>query len=358
MDNIIGKIDRDFLVAAFVPSFAFVTLFLFVFGPIIPLKILKQLQNTIAPLDQPALLLLVPTVVISFSLYSLNTYIYKILEGYFVLERIPAFIDFQRRKVFKDYVEIKVLEKIVNKLTESEGESQQIEALKQQLYQRSAVYQLNYPLVQELIMPTRFGNALRAMEVYPLERYHMDAVLLWPRLIHVMPENYYAKLDQSNNSLAFLVNCSILSLGLAIASGFASGYQYLLLQLAQIGQTELLYFIPINASRDSIIKYEQNSYLYLIGIAIMTTLFVLFYRAAIPIATEYSNLVRSAFDLFRWDLFEALHLEYPEDYDDETRIWDNLSIFIGHGWLNDEMIPFQYGDNGNEWDDFTESEEE
>jgi hypothetical protein len=187
------------------------------------------------------------------------------------------------------------------------------------------------------------------MEVYPRERYKMDSVLLWPRLIHVMPKSYYTKLDQSNNSLAFLINCSILSLGLAIASGLAAGYQYLLLRLAQIGKTKLVYFISINTESSEMVKYEQNIYLYFIGVAIMMGLFALFYRASVPIAIQYGNLVRGAFDLFRWHLMEAMHLETPGKYNDERTMWDNLSMFIGHGPLNDEMIPFQY--DGDEDDD-------
>ena len=79
MDSVVGKFDRNFLVAAFVPSLAFVSIALFVFTPIIPPEILEQLQLTLAPLDQPALLLLLLTIVVSFSLYSLNTNMFQII---------------------------------------------------------------------------------------------------------------------------------------------------------------------------------------------------------------------------------------------------------------------------------------
>ncbi len=346
MESFVGKLGRNFLVAAFVPSLAFATISLFVFGPIIPLKILDQIQNTIAPLDHPALVLLMITVVIAFSLYSLNTVIYKTMEGYFLLGRIPAITRFQQRKALKPYVQIRALESLIDKLIEDGIYNEQFYQLKQQLYQISARHQLNFPLDPKSVMPTRFGNVLRAMEVYPRERYNMDAVLLWPRLIHVMPATYYAKLDQSNNGLAFLINCAILSLILSVTSGTAVLYQALMLRLANEDVKNLVYFVPVDLSDDGMIKYQQNIYFYLAGVVIAMALFVFFYRAAIPVAVQYGNLVRSAFDLFRWQLVNGLHLKAPMDYDEETTVWDNLSMFIGHGTLGKNYrytIPFHYG---------------
>jgi hypothetical protein len=351
MKDIIGKIDQNFIVAAFIPSLAFATFFLFIFGPIIPQQIESHLRNTLAPLDQPVLLLLMVTMVLGFSLYSLNIYIYKVIEGYFILNRFPLLQRYQQRKVLKQYCQIKRLEHLIDHFTNVEAQradEYQIQVLKQRLYQLSARYQLHYPLAPQLIMPTRFGNVMRAMESYPRERYQMDAVILWPRLLHVIPDKYYQKLNQSNNSLAFLINCSILSFGLAFASGLAAGYQALLLNLAQNGRPELLYFIMIDTSTSGLLKYTQNTYIYLVIVVIMMVLFALFYRAAIPIAIQYGNLVRSAFDLFRWHLIKALHLKWPTDYDEETTQWDNLSMFFGHGPLNDYMIPFDYSHSKGE----------
>lgn len=342
MDSILGKFDRNFIVAAFIPSLTFTVIAFFVFGPIIPPAVHDRLERTLEPLDQPGLIILLLAVIIGFSLYSLNIYLYKLMEGYYILRHFPALRRYQQRKAFKTYFQIKLLEKLGERV--AARDPIQYEKLRQQLYQISARYQLAYPTALELIMPTRFGNALRAMESYPRERYRMDAVLLWPRLIWVIPPEYHNMIDQSNNSMAFLVNCSFLSLGLAFASGLAVVYQRFLLHLAQDGRTEWLYFVTIDISQDGMDKYQQNCYLYLVGILVMMVLFVLFYRAAIPIATQYGNLVRSAFDLFRWKLVKDMHLGRPALYDDELRLWDNLSFFIGHGFLNEYRIPFDYTD--------------
>lgn len=367
MDAVLGKMGRNFLVAAFVPSLAFASFSLFIFGPILPDAIVKQLTNTLAPLDQPILLLLMITIVIGFSLYSLNTAIYKIIEGYFLLERFPAISNFQKKKVRLTYAKIILLERWHQRLLEQDNPTQvevsAMEKIKKQIYQLGANYQRNYPLDFNFIMPTRFGNAFRAMEAYPRQRYNMDSVLLWPRLIEVIPSGYYTKLDESNNRLAFLVNCAVLSLGMAILSGFAAIYQLLMLRFAQMGNPYLLYFIPV--AQEDTIKYEQNAYIYLFLIPIMTLLFALFYRASIPIVVQYGDLVKSTFDLFRLSLIDALKLKQPNTYDEETAIWENLSFFIGHGLLNENVyaVPFDYraasqDRRGRESRDLVSSEEE
>jgi hypothetical protein len=361
MESVVGKMGQNFLVAAFIPSLAFTTIILFVFDPIIPPTVITRLQNTIAPLDHPALVLLIITVVIAFTLYSLNTAIYKTMEGYLILNRIPAITRFQRRKVLKPYIQIKLLEKLIEKNIQEGGDNEQASDLSQRLFQISAQYQLNYPLDPKSIMPTRFGNVLRAMEAYPRNRYEMDAVLLWPRLIHVIPPAYYAKLDQSNNGLAFLINCAILSLALALMSGFAALYQMLMLRLANANITEPLYFVRVDVSSDGLTKYQQNIYFYLAGIVMAMALFALFYRAAIPVAVQYSNLVRSAFDLFRWPLMNSMHIKTPNDYDEEAANWENLSMFIGHGLVGTDYeaaIPFHYGLPGETQENEAENNED
>lgn len=343
MDAVVGKMGRNFIVAAFVPALAFASFSLFIFSPIIPNKIATLLKESLAPLDHPVLLLLMITIVIGFSLHSLNTTIYKVLEGYFLLPRISIIGKFQKKKAAKTYLKIRFLEKLYNTLLDPDSDAtpEQIDEVKAKLYQLSATFQRNYPLSIDLMMPTRFGNAFRALEIYPRLRYRMDAVLIWPRLIQVIPNEYYLKLDDSNNRLAFLVNCAMLSFGMSILCSLAAGYQLLMLRWAQLGK-QPIYFI--NVIENNSVKYQQNAYIYMFGVVIMMGLFVLFYRASIPIIIQYGDLVKSAFDLFRLRLIDELNLKSPSHYPDEIQIWENLSFFIGHGWLNNdiETVPFAY----------------
>ena len=56
------------------------------------------------------------------------------------------------------------------------------------------------------VMPTRLGNILRNAELYPNERYKIDAVLMWPRLLAVLPDSFNESLASTKSSLDFNVN--------------------------------------------------------------------------------------------------------------------------------------------------------
>jgi len=47
----------------------------------------------------------------------------------------------------------------------------------------------NYPMRTREVMPTRLGNILKNAELYPTDRYQIDAVQVWPRLYGLLPEN-------------------------------------------------------------------------------------------------------------------------------------------------------------------------
>jgi hypothetical protein len=170
---------------------------------------------------------------------------------------------------------------------------------------------------------------LRAGESYSGSRYGIDAVPMWPRLIHVIPDSYFVKVDQSNNHLAFLINCSLLSLFLALLCCVGSLYQYIILKCATIGQTFPIYFIKADPKLVSI--YQQRIVLYLVC-SIMSFLWSwLFYRATLPIAEQYGNMIRSAYDLFRFNLLEQLKLHLPLDSEEEYQLWQKVSEFITIG---------------------------
>jgi uncharacterized membrane protein len=154
-------------------------------------------------------------------------------------------------------------------------------------------------------------------------------VRIWPRLIHIMPQEYYEKIEQSNNGLAFLINCSILTLFLGVLSLLAAGYQWLVRHYALSGKTELLYFIPVDAKLTEI--YHQRILIYLGFFVIMSLASRLFYRASFPIAIQYGNMIRSAFDLFRFDLLRQLNLALPKDSGMEHDTWKKVSEFIAVG---------------------------
>jgi hypothetical protein len=337
------------MVAAFVPSLAFVTAAMLIFGPIIPPTILTRLQNTLSPLGQLGLSLLLFATLIGFTLSRLNTFIYKVFEGYFLTWRIPRIGRYNEEMANKLKREIEEQQKNIDKLRENDAEALQLEKLENDLYRLRVRYQIDFPFVEGPILPTRFGNILRAAEVYSNDRYGIDGVVVWPRLAYVIPDKYYEKIEDSNNGLAFLVNCSLLTLLLALLCLVACLYQCLVLFFVIQGRQALFYFIPIDFRFWDF--YQQRAFLYfIVGIVLALGAYG-FYRATLPIVAEYGNLVRSAFDLFRHDLLKQLKLEMPKNSIRERDIWRQVSEFMAigeaSGPLNFDYVPFVSGTGDN-----------
>jgi len=329
------KVRADFVAAALVPSLTFVLVVTLLFGPILPPGLLARLQNATL-FGQEGFLLLALTLVIGFILSSMNTFIYKIFEGYLFLEHLPLARRSQRRAALRLRQLIDEKRDALGRLRDQEADAAQLRDLEDELYYSTATYQLSFPPSDESVMPTRLGNILRAAESYSSDRYGIDAVLMWPRLIHVIPDRYYDKVEQSNNGLAFLINCSLLSLILALLSALASGYQYLLSRCSSLGLSAPLYFISVDLPSQI---YWQRAILYLIASGFMLLACFIFYKAALPIATQYGNMVRSTFDLFRFDLLAQLKLALPEDSDAEQDTWRKVSEFMA---ISDMAGPLKF----------------
>lgn len=300
-----------------------------IFDPIMPPKLVDSLMNAMNPLGQRGVLLLALTTVLGFTLSSLNTSIYRILEGYNLLARFPETRQFQYDKAQQLKEQLNEVEKRIRKLEEEGADDAGFQELVDQRYYLTSELDLRFPPVKRAILPTRFGNILRAAETYPGTRYGIDAVRLWPRLVHVMPKEYYDKVEQSNNGLAFVVNCAILSLFLGVLSGLAAGYEYLVYLYAYFGKVKILYFIQVEPNSDYV--YFQRVFIYLAICALGFVVSWLFYRASFPIAMQYGNLIRSSFDLFRFDLLRQLRFELPKESDAEYDLWRKISEFITLG---------------------------
>ena len=185
----------------------------------------------------------------------------------------------------------------------------------------------------------------RAAEAYPAYRYGIDGVPIWPRLVSVMSKGFYNRLEENNNGLAFLANCATLSLFIAVLCVFASLYQLWLGYCAANNCTPIPYFIQIDAKA---YIYGQRALLYLLIAPLMLALSYAFYEAALPVLRRYGNLVRTSYDLFRFDLLDALHIEKPKDMDDEETTWRKVGelIAVGKAYRGPPKLHIEYQFDG------------
>lgn len=138
-----------------------------------------------------------------------------------------------------------------------------------------------YPDKRGLILPTRLGNAIRSFEYYSDREYGIDSVEIWPRLVSVIPTDYAVSIDDTKTTFDFMMNCSLLSAVLATAV-FIVGVVY---PSSLISAGGFYWFIKIGA---------------------LLCLSYFFYRLSINRAQAWGLLIKSAFDLYRWDLLKKL----------------------------------------------------
>jgi hypothetical protein len=158
----------------------------------------------------------------------------------------------------------------------------------------------NYPLPTqpEQVMPTRLGNILKNAELYPQKRYKIDAVLIWPRLYHLLPERFIQTFAEARSALDFMLVISSLSGAFVMVGG-----GYLIFTKAPLGITIF---------------------------CILGGLFIswMAYKSAISNGLLYAQQIKVAFDLYRNELIKQMHLPLPANPDEEKKLWHEIVQFL------------------------------
>jgi hypothetical protein len=332
------KMGSNFLVACIIPSLAFVTSAVFFFIHLLPPAIQARYGEGLNPLVPSGLFALLFTIILGFTLTSLNTFFLKLFEGYVLLHRVPYFRKNQQRSSKKLQQKIRNINNWIEHLENQHQEAlnSQIEKLKDRRYGLLTLFDSQYPSRVEDVLSTPFGNILKAAEEYPRSRYGIDAVPMWPRLIHVIPDKYDAKIEGSHNQLSFLVNCSILSVCFALLCAGAAVYQSLLAWLT--AKTHWVGFFPAVTEEST----QKWVFVYVLVAVLSLGIAAVFYRAALFSVGEYGSMIRSAYDLFRFDLFTQLHLPLPEVNGDEYNQWVKISEFMNIGPTLGGEVPLYF----------------
>ncbi len=141
-------------------------------------------------------------------------------------------------------------------------------------------------------MPTRLGNILSSVEVYPRVRYGLDAFVFWPRLWLLLPEEVKQELIRARYNLDVSVRIWTWSILFTIWGIWA----------------------PLAAPT-----------------GLFISLFA--YRWIMQAAKVYGQLVKSAFDLYRFSLYESLHWTFPDNLENEREEGERLTNFLYRGFI-------------------------
>jgi hypothetical protein len=156
-----------------------------------------------------------------------------------------------------------------------------------------------YPMDDAQIVPTRFGNAIRAFETYGQTRFNIDSQTLWHELIAVTPKYIESEIDSARSSVDFFVALLYLS----IFFGFAC------LVLGSIEHFK-------------------------IGILVLSvpafSLAILCHWLAIRATDAWSYPIHALVNLGRVKLADWLGLKLPETLEEEKAMWGLVAMYANH----------------------------
>jgi len=155
------------------------------------------------------------------------------------------------------------------------------------------------------VAPTALGNTIAAFEEYPKNRYGIEAVSLWPRLVPILSEeNYAIFVEKEKAGFDFLLNLSLL-MGIFTTECV----------IARLSGIDLPVIIPA---------------------AGLLTAYLL-YRGAIQNASNWGETVKTAFDSYRYQLARRLSMKPFYNQKEESARWHAISQFIVKGSAYDKF---------------------
>jgi len=163
------------------------------------------------------------------------------------------------------------------------------------------------------ILPTRFGNVLRAFESYPGEAYGADGVAVWLRLGAVMPKEFTDALDSARAQVNCVLNLLYILGGIGLVS--------LGVSLRHTPWPQV--FAAAGAPHASLTWHP----LFVAGVAELAGAY-LAYEAAIVLAVGWGALVRAAFDCYLPQLAAQLGYAMPATDAARRAFWKDLSALF------------------------------
>lgn len=382
MENLFKDFGRSFIVSSLLPASVFVILGVFLFNDLVPSYVVAHLKSLDTLYGNIGIVFALLTLWLGFILYSNQEIIFKVYEGYHLpkwLKKIlkdnkidnfesqcPNFQYYQfltgkkhsvsyseifdhcsnedRKLLFLDYSLEKQKILLANFTLAEQKEmsayledkistevgipsvkkiEQEIEIKKKEIFARVydeiSDHYMKMPMDQDEILPTRLGNVLRASERYSNQRYGLDGVVAFPRLVQVVPKQFTNLLEEQSNKLVFLLNSSSLFCMLGLISFFVGW-----IVLLQSKWPIIPLFLKIS-------NENKGSHLIVIGVILFGWGYFL-YRLGVVTAQDYIVQIQAGFDLYRFELLDQLQIKRPLSLHTEQKTWEKVNdlFTVGH----------------------------
>jgi len=275
--------DRNFVISFFLPALIFVIANL---GFSYSLGVSLQ-----APPDsrlEATTLIAVASLLGGIILLVLNYEIYRILEGY-PLESLA----------FLKTLELRRFRRMKRELEGLHAERKLYPAgtqLPSSLARRPTLwidFVRRFPDKEDLVLPTSFGNTIRAFEVYSRVIYGFDAIPGWQRLQAVIPKDYSNLVNETKAIADFWVNLLLVSCLFAV--------EYIVI----------------------VLYTDKPVRVWVPGLSIVIA--VVAYSRAKDAVRQWGEMVKGAFDVFLPDLRKKLEFPFPAGMQAERDLWTKFS---------------------------------
>lgn len=292
LDEMSKIFGRDFTIGFFVPSLAFLAASIGVFHAFGMAQ--SYTIDTVNPLKDVTFLALV-TFVVAFCLMALNRIVFRTLEGYWPFELGRHLNYIQRLRFRRLHSRLK---KLTKEKSECQEKGEEFEKLRERKVRERNKLMGNaaqrFPSKEGLVLPTAFGNTVRAFEDYPRVMYGFESINGWSRLNAVMATDFREAIASMRAITDLWVNLWFLSV-LVMA-------EYLII-----------------AGWSS--RFMDNSLIFVAG----TIAALLASRQARMAAEQWGEWVKAAFDVFLPDLCLKLGYKHPKNRETEHELWYTLS---------------------------------
>lgn len=243
-------------------------------------------------------------------LVALNNVIYRTYEGY-----NPP-LSWARRKMARSQ------RRRFDRLKKSYGKLQRRDddlaasKIKYQILRRFPSSE-SLALMKASLLPTAFGNVIRAFEVYPLEVYGAESIALWPRLLTTIPKDFLDQISDARSLVDFALNSSLLALALSVLS------------VLRVIEILLWHNGPLSAwtgLSDRLYPYNLWQTMSITGVFAVVS--VATYRLAVERAISWGETVKSSFDCYLNDLAVKLGYDLPTSPAERKAVWNSISRVV------------------------------
>jgi uncharacterized repeat protein (TIGR01451 family) len=302
LSSISGHFTKPLILGTFLPVIIFVILCWLLVIPLFPVdwSFLKPLEAL--EIQWKVLVILFFTIILTGLLYSLNIPIIRLYEGYhwkdlWIGEWRTEHYRHKFRAVYAQWVGLPILEYDLF----DAGDPRHAE-VNRRLSEVGRELNNDFPGEERLVLPTRLGNVIRSFEHYADRQYGMDTVMFWPRLAANISKEYAVAIDDTRAWFDFMLNGSLLSTILTLTILLAG----------------LLYSVPLTSPQWAILWIAESVF--------FGALAFFLYFSSIGRAAAWGNLVKSAFDMYRWDALKQLgYTRAPATMAEERIMWGNIS---------------------------------